>query len=287
MALNKKGNLYNGFLWTRQLNYPNQIKSINLDTLDLNTYSLDWNTIFQKSGIQQEKLDEERWKNNFFGSFYDHSGNIWLVPCEDPGFLLMYDISRQITQVIKVQGCENEIFSSITFGDDAVWIAVQNRPIVLKMNDRCEIIEKIEYDEKYADRDIVERIIYYKGKIVFLKMQSIRILDIQNRNMQCICLKNKIGYVNYQMVQNILYIFSPQCSKLIKFDIEEMALHEKDIEWTIELNVENFKKFYDNCLTETVIGLEDFLETISVNKECFNKTSHVGKDIWTYLNKSR
>lgn len=277
------GSCFEGkILWLFMMSYPNRVIKLNLDSRRIEERYLDWDNVFRVTGIREKDLGEKVRKYTIL-SVQKHGDKCWIVLFNIPGILLSYDVRENRTEVHKIKGLENEVFSAVVIQDDCIWINITNKKKLAKWEGNINELEIIDYEA--TDTDEVWSVMAHIGKyIITARGRELVSLDITDNTVKTMYYSKKSDFRSCERIGNEMFFFPYEGDAIIIFDSVKNEIREQRVQWKQQFDSQLIQRWFGGyILRESVCGLNEFIDAVPSQTDQEKERSaqkKIGSVVW-------
>lgn len=270
------------YAWLFMMSYPNRIVRVDMESYEMEEQYLGWNNIFASTGMKEDGLTAKVRKYTIL-SVQQSEGQFWIVLYNLPGILLTYDINTNKTQVHKITGMENDVFSSIVVMQECIWINVTNRKKLVRWEENTQKLDSIYYEAVDADEvwSVMASIDKY---IIIARANELISYNTADGTCKTMYYSEKAEFRSYERIENSILFYPYEGDILILFDACRNEINEHRLKWEQKLNTQLIDQWYDGYIDgEGGCSLDEFLDAVSVRgkrKVDGIKPDSIGYTVW-------
>lgn len=273
--------------WLFMMSYPNRIVKADLNVQKIEERGLDWGYIFEATGMKDSDLTDLVKKYTIL-RVHRCADLFWIVLYNIPGILLTYDIRTNKTEVHKIKGMENEVFSAVVALEDCVWINITNKKRLVRWEEDTNRLDVIEYEAVDADEE--QSVMAHIGNYIIIAREK-ELISLDRRDCRCKTMyySEKTAFRSCERIENRMVFYPYEGGdRIVIFDADKNEISEHRLKWK-KWDVDSLKEWYGGFISdERGVGLDEFLDVLCTQQEIETSTARcgsVGSSIWEEIRK--
>lgn len=253
--------------WLFMMSYPNRIVKVDFKSQRVEEQYLDWKYIFRFTGMKELDLTEQAKKYTIL-SVQRCDDIFWIVLYKIPGILLTYNIQTNKTEVHRIEGMENEVFSSAVALENCIWINVTNRKKLIRWEEETNKLDIIDYEATDAD-EVNSVMAYIENYIIIARGKELISIDVTDYTCKTMYYSKKIGFLSFERIENKILFYPNEGDDIIViFDAAQNEISEHRLKWEQKLDAQLMQEWFNGYIgIERGCGVDEFLNAVPLRKE--------------------